>query len=163
MKLSIISYGILLFVSSCDKNYRVVPPLDKSKTQTIKLCTSGYSINVTTGFHLDSCTIGKEGQIEYSIYANSVADTGHFKAYNSIIIEIDQGQRLLDKIYNWGSLQEKVQSSIGKTTAVWKIFKTETGRFVGYTEAPKIWIEVSAQKIEQIDSLIMIASRLNGG
>jgi len=109
--------------------------------------------------------MGKEGQIKYSVYSKEM-----YVSPDSLItipllgigIEIDQGQRLLDKITDWGKLEANVRSTITGFPVVWKIYKTESGWFVGYVALSRIWIDVSAQNIQQIDTLITIAKTLTG-
>ncbi len=155
MKFVIIIISLFLFICNCRSiEYRLIETNSRSDLKKIRLGLTNYYLKLSDTFELTQVQ-GKEGQIGYDIIPKDTSSSMFG------FIEIDLGQRLRNRIGDWGTLKEKVQSKLLNHQAVWKIYQTETGYYVAETLIKNISSEVSSKKINEIDSLISIITTLS--
>ena len=155
MRLATLCFLIILF--SCNQNplkYRLIEATKSQDVNESRLAETDYYINIPETMQIEIAR-GKEGQIGYSFVPKDSSMTLFG------FIEIDFGQRLGDRDSDWGTLIEKVQSNLLNRQAIWKIYQTETGRYVAESSIKKIYAKVSSDTKSGVDSGISIISTLN--
>jgi len=154
MKLITLFFSLTVFLSNCTNNgSRLIDASNRNDLKVTRLGQTNYYLNLATDFELTQAR-GKEGQIGYDIFPKDQSPRA------SGFIEIDEGQRLHDAIDDWGILKEKVQSKLLNHETIWRIYQTETGRYVAETSKRNVYASVSAGNIVSVDSLIAIIATL---
>lgn len=169
MKFVVIIFCLIVGISSVNCNdVRTIYVNNRKDLKEFRLGESNFYIDLPNDFTIENSGIGKEGQKDYFFYSKDSFLVRKYDFHSSdsipittISIEIDEGQRLLDKIYDWGAIKEKVKSPLLNQKTLWTIYERETGYFIGQTAAKKIWIEVDSRHKSEIDSLISFVATLH--
>jgi hypothetical protein len=148
---------ILLFLVSCNDRstaLRQVELLNETHSKQWRLEETDYFINFGDNFRFENNGFGKEGQKTYVIVAKDSAS-------NMLVsIEIDEGQQLLDRGVNWGTIIDTLESTLLKRKVFWKVYKSQTKSYVAELSSGKIWVNVFSKDQKGIDSLISIVATL---